>query len=122
MSVEIPTLLVTSAANPLSGTPTITGPQTVTIPLEQLNAFTAMQARLAEVEEEQQRRDETTRASRCRFSRQKAKLRRLFALSVNRPNETYRPNVPPVFKSKNVPNVMLLMANWYELWHHNRSF
>ncbi len=67
MSVEIPTSLVTSAVNPLSGTPTVTGSQTVVIPLEQLNVFTAMQARLAEVEEQQQRRDEAARAEQVQI-------------------------------------------------------
>jgi hypothetical protein len=38
----------TAAASP------VTAPQTVTIPLEQLNAFTSMQARLAKIEEERQ--------------------------------------------------------------------
>jgi hypothetical protein len=42
-------------------------PQTVTIPLDQLNAFTAMQARLAKVEEEQQRREAAAREEQVKI-------------------------------------------------------
>jgi hypothetical protein len=41
-------------------------PGTVTIPLDQLQAFTAMQARLAKVEEDQQRRDAEARAEQIK--------------------------------------------------------
>ena len=41
-------------------------PQTVTIPLDQLHAFTSMQARLAKVEEDQQRRAAEARAEQVK--------------------------------------------------------
>jgi hypothetical protein len=42
-------------------------PQTVSIPLDQLNAFTAMQARLAKVEEEQARREAAAREEQVKI-------------------------------------------------------
>ncbi len=42
-------------------------PQTVSIPLDQLNAFTAMQARLAKVEEEQGRREAAAREEQVKI-------------------------------------------------------
>jgi hypothetical protein len=80
MSLEmpLPTLPVTStqAPAPTPDTPhpvptstagQLAQPQTVTIPLDQLNAFTAMQARLAKVEEEQARRETAVREEQVKI-------------------------------------------------------
>jgi hypothetical protein len=52
---------------PPAATPPPVAPQSVTIPLDQLNAFTAMQARLARVEEEQQRREAAAREEQIKI-------------------------------------------------------
>jgi hypothetical protein len=80
MSLEMPptTLLATPTSTPAPTatppptipTPTATqaaGPATVTIPLDQLNAFTAMQARLVKVEEEQQKREAAAREEQVKI-------------------------------------------------------
>jgi hypothetical protein len=59
MPIESPTPTGTPSPTPTSTSPT---GQTVTIPLDQLNAFTSMQARLASIEETHQR--EATEAAR----------------------------------------------------------
>jgi hypothetical protein len=61
MSVEPLLSSATASVVPPSTATTNAPPQTVIIPIDQLNAFAAMQARLAKVEEEQQRRDEAAR-------------------------------------------------------------
>jgi hypothetical protein len=45
----------------------VSPPQTVTIPLDQLNAFMAMQARLAKVEEDQQRHEAAAREEQVKI-------------------------------------------------------
>ena len=60
----------TAALPPTVPTPTVTqvaATPTVTIPLDQLNAFTAMQARLAKVEEEQQKREALAREEQVKI-------------------------------------------------------
>ena len=67
MSVENSFSPASTADTPLFAAPAFITPQTVAIPLEQLNAFTAMQVRLAEVEEEQHHRDEAARTEQVRI-------------------------------------------------------
>ena len=60
----------TAASPPTVPTPTATQaavPATVTIPLDQLNAFTAMQAQLVKVEEEQQKREAAAREEQVKI-------------------------------------------------------
>jgi hypothetical protein len=49
-------------------------PQTVTIPLEQLQTFTSVQARLAQFEAEQRSRDEAARAEQVKLLAQKGEI------------------------------------------------
>src|SRR5215469_10261826 len=49
-------------------------PQTVTIPLEQLQAFTAIQTRLAQMESEQRNRDEASKAEQVKLLAQKGEI------------------------------------------------
>ncbi len=49
-------------------------PQTVTIPLEQLQAFTAVQARLAQMESDQRGRDDAARAEQVKLLAQKGEI------------------------------------------------
>jgi hypothetical protein len=62
-----PGVTTTHPANSLQTVAPVAQSQTVTIPLDQLNAFTAMQARLAKVEEEQQKRDATAREEQVKI-------------------------------------------------------
>ncbi len=58
-------------AHPASGTP---APQTVAIPLEQLQAFTAAQARLALLEGEQRARESSAREEQAKILAQKGEV------------------------------------------------
>ena len=49
-------------------------PQTVTIPLEQLQTFTSIQARLAQVEAEQRTRDDAARVEQVKLLAQKGEI------------------------------------------------
>jgi hypothetical protein len=49
-------------------------PQTVTIPLDQLQTFTSIQARLAQVEAEQRSRDDAARAEQVKLLAQKGEI------------------------------------------------
>jgi hypothetical protein len=49
-------------------------PQTVTIPLEQLQTFTSIQARLAQVEAEQRQRDDAARVEQVKLLAQKGEI------------------------------------------------
>jgi hypothetical protein len=62
----------TSPATPPA--PTIAQPQTVTIPLEQLQAFTSVQARLAQMESDQRSRDDAARAEQVKLLAQKGEI------------------------------------------------
>jgi hypothetical protein len=64
-----PTPIPTSAPAAVqpSAAPPPEAPQTVTIPLDQLQAFTATQARLAQMEAEQRQREETAQAEQARL-------------------------------------------------------
>ncbi len=57
-------------------------PQTVTIPLEQLHAFTSVQARLAQMEADQRSRDEAARAEQVKLLAQRGEIEN--ALRVQR--------------------------------------
>jgi hypothetical protein len=59
---------------PASTPPTATAQQTVSIPLEQLHAFTSMQARLAEMEAAQRAQQESTRQEQARILAQKGEV------------------------------------------------
>jgi hypothetical protein len=81
MSVETPTTPVTSVAAASAPPPpaapplaTATQPQTVTIPLEQLQTFTSVQARLAQLEAEQRSRDEAARAEQVKLLAAKGEI------------------------------------------------
>jgi hypothetical protein len=55
-------------------TPTAPTPQTVTIPLEQLQTFSALQARVAQLESEQRSRDEAAKAEQVKLLAQKGEI------------------------------------------------
>ncbi|MHB8397329.1 MAG: hypothetical protein ACYDCI_00120 [Candidatus Limnocylindrales bacterium] len=55
-------------------------PPTVTIPLEQLQTFTAVQARLAQLEAEQRSRDEAARAEQVRLMAAKGEVENAFKI------------------------------------------
>src|ERR1700678_2383745 len=77
MSAENPTTPVTQVAAAVSATPpaaTPAQPQTVTIPLEQLQTFTSVQARLAQMEADQRSRDEAARAEQVKLLAQKGEI------------------------------------------------
>ena len=81
MSAESPTTTVLQAAAAVSATPptapppaTPAQPQTVTIPLEQLQAFTSVQARLAQMEADQRSRDDAARAEQVKLLAQKGEI------------------------------------------------
>jgi hypothetical protein len=60
-----PTVVVAQPAAPIAAP--APAPQTVTIPLEQLQTFTSVQARLAQLEAEQRSRDEANRAEQVKL-------------------------------------------------------
>jgi hypothetical protein len=62
----------TSPATPPAAT--TAQPQTVTIPLEQLQAFTSVQARLAQMESDQRSRDDAARAEQVKLLAQKGEI------------------------------------------------
>src|ERR1700733_7865856 len=80
MSAEIPTTPATQTAAAVAATPPATTtatpaqPQTVTIPLEQLQTFTSVQARLAQMEADQRSRDEAARAEQVKLLAQKGEI------------------------------------------------
>ena len=81
MSVEIPATSVNpaaaAAAAPPPAAPPLASPappQTVTIPLEQLQTFTSVQARLAQLEAEQRSRDESARAEQVKLLAAKGEI------------------------------------------------
>src|SRR5579875_3117405 len=59
---------------PASPSPTATTQQTVTIPLEQLQAFTSIQARLAEMEAAQRTNQEAAQQEQARILAQKGEV------------------------------------------------
>src|SRR5579875_527775 len=59
---------------PASPSPTATTQQTVTIPLEQLQAFTSIQARLAEMEAAQRSQQEAAQQEQARILAQKGEV------------------------------------------------
>ena len=81
MSVEIPATSVNPAAAAAAAPPPAApplaspaSPQTVTIPLEQLQTFTSVQARLAQLEAEQRSRDESARAEQVKLLAAKGEI------------------------------------------------
>jgi hypothetical protein len=81
MSVDYPATPATpvaaaAAASPPAALPSASSaaPQTVTIPLEQLQVFTSVQARLAQLEAEQRNRDETARAEQVKLLAAKGEI------------------------------------------------
>src|SRR6202167_5976926 len=80
MSIETPTTPTTPAAPAVAATPPATPPAaappppTVTIPLEQLQTFTSVQARLAQLESEQRQRDESARAEQVKLMAAKGEI------------------------------------------------
>jgi hypothetical protein len=81
MSAEIsttplPSVAAAAAAPPPAASPPATPaqPQTVTIPLEQLQTFTSVQARLAQLEAEQRSRDEAARAEQVKLLAAKGEI------------------------------------------------
>lgn len=71
-----------TVAAPAATAPLPTQPQTVTIPLEQLQTFTSIQARLAQVEAEQRTRDDASRVEQVKLLAQKGEIEN--ALRVQR--------------------------------------
>ena len=71
-AVPIQTVAPTSA--PALSSATATTQQTVTIPLEQIQAFTNMQARLAQLESEQRSREQTAQQEQARILAQKGEV------------------------------------------------
>src|SRR5271168_921563 len=81
MSAENLTAPVTPVAAAVAAPPAATSPpaipvppQTVTIPLEQLQTFTSVQARLAQLEAEQRQRDESARAEQVKLMAAKGEI------------------------------------------------
>jgi len=83
MSVETPTTPSTPAtpaaaavaATPAAATPAVPAqPQTVTIPLEQLQTFTAIQARLAQIEADNRKREEQVQAEHATILAKKGEV------------------------------------------------
>lgn len=80
MSTETSAIPTTPAAPAVAATPPATPPaaapqpQTVTIPLEQLQTFTSVQARLAQLEAEQRQRDESARAEQVKLMAAKGEI------------------------------------------------
>jgi hypothetical protein len=81
MSDETPTTPLTQVAAAVAATPPATPPpatpaqpQTVTIPLEQLQTFTSVQARLAQMEADQRSRDEASRAEQVKLMAAKGEI------------------------------------------------
>jgi hypothetical protein len=81
MSAENPTTPVPQVAAAVSATSpatppaaTAAQPQTVTIPLEQLQTFTSVQARLAQMEADQRSRDDAARAEQVKLLAQKGEI------------------------------------------------
>jgi hypothetical protein len=81
MSVETPATPVTTVAAAAAVPPPAAPPlasaaaaQTVTIPLEQLQTFTSVQARLAQLEAEQRSRDESARAEQVKLLAAKGEI------------------------------------------------
>ena len=80
MSTETSATPTTPAAPAVAATPPATPPaaapqpQTVTIPLEQLQTFTSVQARLAQLEAEQRQRDESARAEQVKLMAAKGEI------------------------------------------------
>jgi hypothetical protein len=70
----------TVAAVPASAVPAPANPQTVTIPLEQLQTFTTMQTRLAQVELEQRAREDKATADRVTLMAQKGEIEKAMAI------------------------------------------
>jgi hypothetical protein len=76
MSAETPVTPATTIAAPATAAtagPT-PAPQTVTIPLDQLQTFTTMQARMAQLESEQRSRDEAAKAEQVKLLAQKGEI------------------------------------------------
>jgi hypothetical protein len=65
-------------------------PQTVTIPLDQLQTFTAIQARLAQVEAEQRQRDDAVRVEQVKLLAQKGEIEN--ALRIQREQAEHQLN------------------------------
>jgi hypothetical protein len=77
MSAETLTPPMSQVAAAVAATPpvaTAAQPQTVTIPLEQLQAFTSVQARLAQMESDQRSRDDAARAEQVKLLAQKGEI------------------------------------------------
>ena len=75
MAEETPsTLTPATAATVVSTPPAPVSAQTVTIPLEQLQTFTSIQARLAQVEAEQRQRDDAARVEQVKLLAQKGEI------------------------------------------------
>jgi len=73
MPDETPSTPATPAAPVVAAIPPAQ-PQTVTIPLEQLQTFTSIQARLAQVEAEQRVRDDAARVEQVKLLAQKGEI------------------------------------------------
>jgi hypothetical protein len=73
MPDETPSTPATPAASVVASAPPAQ-PQTVTIPLEQLQTFTSIQARLAQVEAEQRTRDDAARVEQVKLLAQKGEI------------------------------------------------
>jgi hypothetical protein len=73
MSAETMTTPTPTPAPPPAPAPA-PAPQTVTIPLEQLQAFTSVQARLAEMEADQRRQQEAAQQEQARILAQKGEV------------------------------------------------
>ena len=100
MSVEPLLSPATAPVVPPSTASTNALPQTVIIPIDQLNAFAAMQARLAKVEEEQQRTTKLPESRTLKCLLQRVRLRRLSGRNVRRPSVSWRLNVRSARRSK----------------------
>jgi hypothetical protein len=74
MPDDTPSTPAAPAAAAVAPIPATAAAQTVTIPLEQLQTFTSMQARLVQLEAEQRTRDEAAKAEQVKLLAQKGEI------------------------------------------------
>ena len=90
--------------------------QTVTIPLKQLQTFTSIQARLAQVEAEQRTRDDAARVEQVKLLAQKGEIENALRISANRPSSSSTPSGRSEARSRNGPSDMPSMASCPAFW------
>ena len=101
----------TPPAAPSSASPA--QPQTVTIPLEQLQTFTSVQARLAQLEAEQRSRDEAARAEQVKLLAAKGEIEN--ALRIQREEAQKAPRHRAFLACRGRRACQAIRARWRSL-------